>query len=191
MPARTVMMMFELFNEAARKVLLHASQEASALGHQEITPEHLVLGVMKEVDGIAAIALAEHGVKRRQLADAITDTGTADPEILRTIGVDLQSVRRQAEANFGPGALDRPRRTGLFRSLPKGGAMPYTNAATKALEKSLQEAQALTASSIGTEHILLGLLADEQDPAPRTLRQLGADPTALRESLLGKIDRSD
>jgi ATP-dependent Clp protease ATP-binding subunit ClpC len=55
--------------------------------------------------------------------------------------------------------------------------MPYTNAATKALEKSLQEAQALTASSIGTEHILLGLLADEQDPAPRTLRQLGADPT--------------
>ena len=186
------MMMFELFNEAARKVLLHATDEASALGHQAIMPEHLVLGVMKDVDGIAAIALREHGVERRPLVDAIAGTGTADAEILQTIGIDLQSVRRQAEANFGPGALDRfrPRRAGLFRSRLRGGAMSYTNAATRALEKSLQEAQALGSSSIGTEHILLGLLADEQDPAPRMLRQLGADPARIRETVLGKLPRS-
>jgi ATP-dependent Clp protease ATP-binding subunit ClpA len=187
------MMMFELFSEAARKVLLHATQEAVALGHQAITPEHLVLGVMKDIDGIAATTLAEHSVDPRSLADAITDMGTAEGDLLQTIGIDLQSVRRQAEAHFGPGALGqpRPRRTGLFRPRPKGGAMPYTDAATKALQQSLQEAQALNSSSIGTEHLLLGLLADEQDPAPRTLRQLGAGPAAIRESLLRKIPRSE
>lgn len=187
------MMMFELFSEAARKVLLYATQEGLALGHQAITPEHLVLGVMKDIDGIAATTLAEHCVDRRPLVDAITDMGTAEADLLQTIGIDLQSVRRQAEANFGPGALDRPRprRTGLFRPRPRGGAMPYTDAATKALQQSLQEAQALNSSSIGTEHLLLGLLADEQDPAPRTLRQLGADPAAIRKSLLRKIPRSE
>ena len=93
------MMMFELFSEAARKVLLHATQEASTLGHQAITPEHLVLGLMKDIDSIAATTLAEHGVERQPLADAITDTGTAEADILHTIGIDLQSVRRQAETS--------------------------------------------------------------------------------------------
>lgn len=97
------MMMFELFNEAARKVLFHATEEAIALGHDEIEPEHLVLGVMNDTDGIAAIALAENGVKRRLLADAITDRGTATAGILQSIGIDLQSIRNQAEATFGPG----------------------------------------------------------------------------------------
>lgn len=187
------MMMFELFNEAARKVLFHATEEAIALGHDEIEPEHLVLGVMNDTDGIAAIALAENGVKRRLLADAITDRGTATAGILQSIGIDLQSIRNQAEATFGPGALDRPRprSAGLFRSRPRGGAMPYAPDAASALTKSMHEAQAFKSSFIGTEHILLGLLADEQDPAPRTLRRLGADPVAVRESLLGSMPRPD
>lgn len=193
------MMMFELFSEAARNALFHATEEAISLGHQELEPEHLVLGIMKEADCIAAIILAEHGVGRRPLADAITDKGTATAEILQTIGIDLQSVRRQAEAAFGPGALDRtsPRSAGLlrsagfFKSRPRGGAMPYTIEATTALGKSLHEAQALKSTSIGTEHILLGLLADERDPVPFILRRLGADPVALRESLLGSIPHSD
>ena len=58
-----------------------------------------------------------------------------------------------------------------------------TRAAKRALEQSLREAQALGGNYIGAEHILLGLLADDRAGAVAIVRDVGADPEALRDAV--------
>jgi ATP-dependent Clp protease ATP-binding subunit ClpC len=63
---------------------------------------------------------------------------------------------------------------------------PFTRAAKRALELSLREAQALGDNFIGAEHVLLGLVADERAGAVAILRELGAEPEALRAAVLAR-----
>ena len=50
--------MFEKFTDKARKVMSLAQEEARSLGQMYVGTEHLLLGLIKEGDGIAAQALA-------------------------------------------------------------------------------------------------------------------------------------
>ncbi len=50
--------MFERFTERARHVVVDAQEEASALGHAYIGTEHLLLGLLREEEGLAARVLA-------------------------------------------------------------------------------------------------------------------------------------
>lgn len=186
--------MFERFTEAARGVVVNAQEQARTLGHSEILAEHLLLGVMADADGIGARALRDLGVERDALLSEVAALGDADAEALRSIGVDLHALRRQTEAVFGPGALDRPtrRRVGLFRKhvVLVGGQLNFANTATRSLEQALRKAQALKHDYIGSEHILLGLVSDEQGPAARVLRRLGLEAAALRERILDELQRA-
>jgi hypothetical protein len=56
----------------------------------------------------------------------------------------------------------------------------FTRAAKRVLERSVREAHTLGDRYIGAEHILLGLLDDERAGAGAIVRDLGADPEALR-----------
>jgi ATP-dependent Clp protease ATP-binding subunit ClpA len=186
--------MFERFTEAARGVVVNAQDQARALGHREILAEHLLLGVMADTDGIGARVLRDLGVEQDALVSEVAALGDADTEALRSIGVDLHAVRRQAEAAFGPGALDRPRRrrVGLFRRqvVLVGGHLHFANTASRALEQALRQAQALGHGYIGSEHILLGLLSDEHDAAARVLARLGLDRAAVRQRVLDELQRA-
>jgi ATP-dependent Clp protease ATP-binding subunit ClpC len=51
--------MFERFTDRARRVVVLAQEEAKGLNHNYIGTEHILLGLIKEGDGIAAKALAE------------------------------------------------------------------------------------------------------------------------------------
>jgi len=51
--------MFERFTERARRVVVHAQEEARELNHNYIGTEHLLLGLMREPESIAARALRE------------------------------------------------------------------------------------------------------------------------------------
>jgi len=51
--------MFERFTERARRVVVHAQEEARELSHNYIGTEHLLLGLMREPESIAARALRE------------------------------------------------------------------------------------------------------------------------------------
>ncbi len=55
-------MMFGRFTERAQKVLALAQQEAIRLGHSNIGTEHILLGLVREGEGIAAKALKALGV---------------------------------------------------------------------------------------------------------------------------------
>ncbi len=60
-------MMFGRFTERAQKVLALAQQEAIRLGHSNIGTEHILLGLIREGEGIAAKALKELGLESSQI----------------------------------------------------------------------------------------------------------------------------
>jgi ATP-dependent Clp protease ATP-binding subunit ClpC len=54
--------MFERFTDRARRAITLANQEAQRLGHDHIGTEHLLLGMVKEGSGLAAVVLREFKV---------------------------------------------------------------------------------------------------------------------------------
>ena len=56
------MAMFNRFTERARKIILLAKEEAKRLNHDYIGTEHLLLGLIREGEGVAAAVLASLGL---------------------------------------------------------------------------------------------------------------------------------
>jgi ATP-dependent Clp protease ATP-binding subunit ClpA len=184
--------MFERFTPDARAAVVATQQQARTHGHNEILAQHLLLGVL-EVGGVGARVLRRLGVKPEAVVADVAALGRTDADALGSIGVDLDEVRRRAEAAFGPGALDHPhrRRRGL-RSRLLGEHIPFAGEAKKALEDSLRAAQSLRHSYIGTEHIVLGLLADVHGPVAGTLARLGVthDVDTVRHLVSEELKRT-
>jgi len=171
--------MFERFTRDARQAVTAAQRAARELGHRRLGTEHLLLGIAA-ADDAAAATLAAGGATPERLRAILADTAPA--EALSAIGIDLEEVRRRAEASFGPGALERGRGRG-------GDDSPrFTPEAKKALELGLREALALGDDYIGTEHVLLGVLRTGERAAVAPLERAGADPAALRAALLATRD---
>ena len=107
------MVMFDRFTVQARRVVAQAEAEARGFAHPWLGTEHLFLGVLAQPDTRAAGVLAKFGVRLDSARDALTAVvgrggiPDADAAALRTVGIDLDQVRRAAEASFGPGALDQ------------------------------------------------------------------------------------
>jgi ATP-dependent Clp protease ATP-binding subunit ClpA len=186
--------MFERFTEAARFAVLSARVEAEELGARALDAEHLLLGVLTDRDGVAATVLRELGVDAEAVRTRLRSAGPSDTDALRTLGIDLDEVRRRAEAAFGPGALDRPRRqrSGLFGHRSTGGHLPLGKEARSALELSLRAALARHERSIGTEHLLLGLLRTDRGSALRLLRAAGSplDRDGLEDRITQALRRA-
>lgn len=64
-------MMFGRFTERAQKVLSLAQEEAVRLGHNNIGTEHILLGLIREGDGIAAKALVALGLGLEKIQDEV------------------------------------------------------------------------------------------------------------------------
>lgn len=77
---------FSRFTPRARNVVVAAQNEARAAGNVEIRPEHLVLGLLAEPDGLAVRALVSHGVAPddvRRVALAVLPEAVGDvPELI-------------------------------------------------------------------------------------------------------------
>lgn len=156
--------MFEKFTRSARAAVVLAQEEARDLDAREITPEHLLIGVLQSADGDLSSVLTGFGltadVLRAQLAAADPDRHALDEdaEALQAIGIDLQAVREAVERGFGPGAFsDAVRRSGRRRR--RRGHLPFTRSAKKVLDLSLREALSHRDREISGEHVLLGILA--------------------------------
>lgn len=76
-------MMFGKFTERAQKVLALSQEEAMRLGHKNIGTEHILLGLVREGDGIAAKALRELGLEVK----------TIQQEVEKLIGKGDQAVQ--------------------------------------------------------------------------------------------------
>ncbi len=102
------------------------------------------------------------------LAGLLAEKEGLGAEALNHAGVELESVREKIESISGKG---------------EGGDekhAPFTPRSKKVLELSLREALQLRHNYIGTEHILLGLLRENEGVAARILSDLGVDPDKVR-----------
>ena len=62
---------FEKFSERARRVLTLAQEEAQRFNHANIGPEHILLGIVGEPDGVAAKVLVNLGVSLNKVRSAV------------------------------------------------------------------------------------------------------------------------
>jgi ATP-dependent Clp protease ATP-binding subunit ClpC len=138
---------FERFTERAREVVVLAQDEARALKHNYIGTEHLLLGLLREEEGLAA-------------------------RVLESLDITIEEVRAQVERLVGRG------------DEVTSGQIPFTPRAKKVLELSLREAMSLGHNYIGTEHILLGVVRENQGVAARILLEFDVDAEMVRNALL-------
>lgn len=92
-------------------------------------------------------------------------------QALHGVGVSLEDARHQVEDIIGRGEQ------------PMNGHMPFTPRAKKVFELSASEADRLGHNHVGTEHILLGLIAHNEGIARRVLGRLGVDLDRVPEQL--------
>jgi ATP-dependent Clp protease ATP-binding subunit ClpA len=204
--------MFEQFTASSRGVVVAAQAEARALGHRFIGTEHTLIAVLAEDDGTITPLLQGTGVDAdfvraevRRLVNepyqpdlSFTDADAEDAAALKAIGIDLTAVRAAIEANFGTAALHLPpqpkRKRGLLgRFAPAGdeirGHIPFTARNKKVLELSLREALRLGQRFIAPEHILLGLVREQEGMAARILAEKKVDVDKLRDGLERSLRR--
>jgi ATP-dependent Clp protease ATP-binding subunit ClpA len=149
------------FTPRAKKSLELSLREALALHHNYIGTEHLVLGLIREGEGVAAQILAE------QTGDLLT-VRMAILDIVPT-GSPTEGRRwlRRLRANSA-GEPSEPE------------ALRITNAA----DTSLDEAARLAGPNpVGSHHLLLATLSDPQTAAAQALATLGVDLEQVRDAL--------
>lgn len=148
------------FTPRAKKVLEMALREALELHHHYIGTEHILLGVIREGDGVGATILKEHSADLRPVRAAVLD-------LLQEAGssVSGRRLRRRIRAITGRGEAQEP----------PDVAVPE-QPTTPAADASLAEAARLAAERpIGSHHLMLASLKDPNSAAARALKALGVD----------------
>jgi ATP-dependent Clp protease ATP-binding subunit ClpC len=157
------------FTPRAKKILELALREALQLHHNYIGTEHILLGVIREGDGVGAQILKRHSADLMPIRMAVIDLLASVPtEATR----GRRWLRRRSAADPGeapgPGEPDEP---GELRTTP-------------AADTSLSEAARLAgAQPVGSHHLLLAALGDPDTAAARALAALGVDLDQAREAL--------
>jgi Clp amino terminal domain, pathogenicity island component len=169
----------------ASRVLGLAREEADRVGHRYVGPEHLLLGVLRDGSSGAARVLRAHGVDleaARAAMGRLVDRGVvagprpSDAELLSTLGIDLEAIRRRTEQAFGHRAVGwaireatRARRRGVAR-VPRTPLREPPMLLSQALYHAGEQARALGIGVTGPELLLLGVVKDIQTPWPRCMR---------------------
>ena len=135
----------ERLTELAREAVVLAQEEARHLNHNYTCTEHLLLGLLRDDEGVASRVLASSNV-------AIDD------------------VREQVEGIVG---RDEGETSGPV-------PFPLTPRSKKILEMAQLESRQLGHGHVGTEHLLLGLLREDNGVAARALSGLGVDREEAR-----------
>jgi hypothetical protein len=163
-----------------RRVLELATEEAARFGHRYVGPEHLLLGLLRDA-GPAARILQAQGVDLEAARTALGQLAgqgvvpgprPSDAELLGSLGIDLEAVRRSTLGAFGASALrravreaTRARRRGVGR-VSRTPLQEPPVLATQALWLASERAKRLGYGQVGPE-LLLGVLDDITTPWPR------------------------
>jgi ATP-dependent Clp protease ATP-binding subunit ClpA len=138
---------FDKFTERARGVLPLTQEESQRFRHTCIGTEHLLLGLLREEEGVAATVLAN-------------------------LGLELDKVRSAVEFIIARGDRVVPGESGL------------TPRAKKVIELAVDEARRLDHRYVGTEYLLLGLVAEGEGVAAGVLERLGVSLDRVRAQVV-------
>ncbi len=137
------------FSQRVKDVLTFSREEAIRLGNDYIGVEHLILGILREGEGLAV-------------------------QILNYLGVDLQEYRK---------VIERSINSDVKPGTKKLENLPLIKQAERALKLTYLEAKLFNSDLIGTEHLLLAILKDEDNIVTRTFTKYGVDYESVKEEL--------
>jgi len=136
------------FSQRVKDVLTFSRDEAMRLGNDYIGLEHLLLGILREGEGMAV-------------------------QIMLYFGLDLQLMRKTIEKSIAnPGNKDTKRDN-----------IPLMKQAERALKITYLEAKMFKSDLIGTEHLLLSILKDEDNIVSRTFKKYGVEYGMVKDEL--------
>jgi len=125
------------FSQRVQEVIRLSREEAIRLGHDYIGTEHLLLGIIREGEGLAI-------------------------NIFKNLSVDIPKLKKTIE--------DTVKHTGNTLTV---GNIPLTKQAEKVLKITYLEAKLFKSDIIGTEHLLLSMLREDDNLAAQILQQYG------------------
>jgi ATP-dependent Clp protease ATP-binding subunit ClpA len=164
---------FNRFADISRKSVEAAFEEARMLGHDSLGDEDLLMGILHADQGIAAEVLSSLGVA---LEEAREESEEMLSDALSSIGISLEEIRREAGDAFE-------------MRLPDYRKIPYSPRAKAALVRARKEMRRLGDSHLSGEHVLLGILGNEDGTAVKMLGRMGVSPTALEDRLFELRER--
>jgi ATP-dependent Clp protease ATP-binding subunit ClpA len=151
------------YTPRVKKVLAFAAKEAKALSYTYVGTEHILLGLLREGDGVGARVLLKLGL----------DTEKARTEILK---------KRDQSRTFAAEQFESvPTETPLLPSL-----VNFTPRAQRALTLAREVATQRQQPVLGTEHLLLGLAKLGQGVAVTVMAKIGLNPETIA-SQIGKL----
>ena len=167
------------FTPRAKKVLELSLREALQLKHNYIGTEHILLGLIREGDGVAAQIMSRHADLREirfAVLDAVplgkAEEGESEDEATNAV---LRWLRQRLRPESRPE---------VSRGDPAGGELALR--LTPASQITLSKATLLAGERpVGSHHLLLAALADSDSAAARTLTSLGVNLDQARDALRG------
>ncbi|MCP8971083.1 ATP-dependent protease ATP-binding subunit ClpC [Ectobacillus ponti] len=181
-------MMFGRFTERAQKVLALSQEEAIRIGHNNIGTEHILLGLVREGEGIAAKALIALGLSPEKIqkeVEALIGRGTEGtqtvhytPRAKKVIELSMDEARKLGHSYVGTEHI----LLGLIRE-GEGVAARVLNNLGVSLNKARQQVLQLLGSNEASSGHQGGAAANANTP---TLDSLARDLTAIARE--GRLD---
>jgi ATP-dependent Clp protease ATP-binding subunit ClpC len=144
------------FSNRVKEVISLSREEALRLGHDYIGTEHLLLGMIREGEGVAV-------------------------SILKKLGISLDELR---------GAIERAVKGTANHNVKNMANIPLTRQSEKVLKITYLEAKIFKSQLIGTEHLLLSILRDEDNIATQILNKFEVNYDSIKEMLEMQSDPS-
>ncbi|HVF10417.1 MAG TPA: Clp protease N-terminal domain-containing protein [Abditibacteriaceae bacterium] len=187
--------MWQRFTERARRVILLGQEEAARMQSGHVGTEHLLLGLIREGEGVASQVLQKMDVSaervRQEIATEAQPPSTASESIDPSAALGtLSATLRELGAHF---KLSREQVRQIeeqtLRQLRKGSASTpgepkLTPTSKRVLELAAEEARRMRHNYIGTEHLLLALLREKDDVAAGVLHRLGLSLEDTRRQVM-------
>ena len=137
------------FSNRVKEVISLSREEALRLGHDYIGTEHLLLGMIREGEGVAV-------------------------SILKKLGTSLEELRS---------AVERATKGTANHNVKNLANIPLTRQSEKVLKITYLEAKIFKSQLIGTEHLLLSILRDEDNIATQILEKFDVNYEVVKEML--------
>lgn len=137
------------FSNRVKEVISLSREEALRLGHDYIGTEHLLLGMIREGEGVAV-------------------------SILKKLGVPMDELRN---------VIERAVKGSANHNVKNMANIPLTRQSEKVLKITYLEAKIFKSQLIGTEHLLLSILRDEDNIATQILNKFDINYDTVKEML--------
>ena len=137
------------FSPRVKDVISYSREEALRLGHDYIGVEHLLLGIIREGEGVAM-------------------------KMIKSSGIDSKDLRKKLESKLDSGQLNE---------IKNSGNIPLLKQAEKVLKITYLEAKLFKSNMIGTEHLLLSILKEDNNIASSILKEFKLNYDNIKDEL--------